>query len=78
MTAEDMVHKLHTYSHPQYRFCADKNLLQNAIDNKLYPFDKNVNFDVEDDRNVNFDDRDDNFDVENDRNDWKSIGSTIK
>ena len=46
MTPEQMIHKLHTYSHPQYRFCADQALLTDAIENKKYPFDKNVNFDI--------------------------------
>ena len=47
MTPDEMVHKLYTYSHPRYRFCADKKLLENAIENKIYPFDENVNFDIE-------------------------------
>ena len=44
MSPPEMVYKLQTYSHPKYRFCADLNLLQNAIDNKLYPFDEGVDF----------------------------------
>tara|TARA_B100000287_G_scaffold309414_1_gene292623 strand:- start:312 stop:1097 length:786 start_codon:yes stop_codon:yes gene_type:complete len=47
MTAEQMVHKLHTYSHPRYRFCADLELLNDAIENKKYPFDPNTKFDIE-------------------------------
>jgi len=47
MSSDEMVHKLHTYSHPSYRFCANKELLDDAIENKKYPFDKNVNFDIE-------------------------------
>lgn len=47
MDAEAMVHKLHTYSHPQYRFCANKELLEDAIENKKYPFDENVHFNIE-------------------------------
>jgi hypothetical protein len=47
MSAEEMVHKLHTYSHPQYRFCAKKDLLEDAIQNKKYPFDTDVDFDIE-------------------------------
>ena len=42
-----MIHKLDTYSHPKYRFCADKDLLENAIQNKIYPFDAGVNFEIE-------------------------------
>ena len=44
MTPEEMVYKLHTYSHPRYRFCADKELLEKAIENKEYPFDPDVDF----------------------------------
>ena len=47
MTPDEMIHKLHTYSHPRYRACADKNLLQDAIENKKYPFDKNTIFEIE-------------------------------
>ena len=47
MSASAMVHKLHTYSHPRYRSCANKELLEDAIENKKYPFDKGVNFDIE-------------------------------
>lgn len=46
MTVEDMIYKLNTYSHPQYRWCANKELLENAIKEKTYPFDKNVNFQI--------------------------------
>ena len=42
-----MIHKLDTYSHPTYRFCADKDLLNNAIENKEYPFDESVDFDIQ-------------------------------
>ena len=28
MSPEEMIHKLHTYSHPKYRFCAEKELLE--------------------------------------------------
>ena len=47
MTPDEMVYKLHTYSHPQYRFCANKELLENAIENKEYPFDSSVDFQIE-------------------------------
>jgi hypothetical protein len=46
MTPEEMVYKLHTYSHPRYRFCADRALLEKAIENKEYPFDPNVDFNI--------------------------------
>ena len=46
MNVKEMVYKLHTYSHPKYRFCADEDVLKNAIENKIYPFDENVNFDI--------------------------------
>lgn len=46
MTPEQMVYKLHTYSHPKYRFCANKELMENAIENKIYPFDENVDFKI--------------------------------
>ena len=47
MSVDEMIHKLDTYSHPKYRFCADKELLQSSIDNKIYPFDQGVAFDIE-------------------------------
>jgi len=47
MSPDEMVHKLHTYSHPKYRFCANKELLEDAIENKQYPFDEGVHFDIE-------------------------------
>jgi hypothetical protein len=46
MTPKEMVHKLHTYSHPQYRFCADEELLENAIKNKEYPFNPDEEFNI--------------------------------
>jgi hypothetical protein len=46
MTPQEMVYKLHTYSHPRYRFCADEDILRNAIESKLYPFDEDVDFDI--------------------------------
>jgi hypothetical protein len=46
MTPEEMVYKLHTYSHPRYRFCADEKLLKEAIENKKYPFDESVDFNI--------------------------------
>ena len=46
MGIEAMIHKLDTYSHPRYRFCADRDLLENSVANKTYPFDDNVSFDI--------------------------------
>lgn len=47
MSVDEMIYKLHTYGHTRYRFCADKDLLQNAIEKKLYPFDTTVQFNIE-------------------------------
>jgi len=47
MDVDAMIHKLDTYSHPRYRFCANKDLLEKAIRDKEYPFDSNVNFDIQ-------------------------------
>ena len=47
MTPKEMVYKLHTYSHPRYRFLADEKVLTEAINNKQYPFDNKVFFDIE-------------------------------
>ena len=47
MDVDAMIHKLHTYSHPRYRFCANKELLENAIENKEYPFDTNIDFNIQ-------------------------------
>jgi len=46
MTPGEMVYKLHTYSHPRYRFCADEKLLEEAIKNKTYPFDSSIDFNI--------------------------------
>ena len=46
MHPEEMVDKLHTYSHPQYRKFADVDLLEKVIEKKEYPFDPNIQFDV--------------------------------
>ena len=46
MTPEEMVYKLHTYSHPRYRFCANEELLRKAIEDKTYPFDEEVDFNI--------------------------------
>jgi hypothetical protein len=46
MEVDEMIYKLHTYSHPQYRNCADRILLTEAIKNKTYPFDPNTDFQI--------------------------------
>ncbi len=46
MGVDEMIYKLHTYSHPQYRKCADRELLTNAIEGKTYPFDPTVEFQI--------------------------------
>ena len=46
MSAELMVTKLYSYDHPKYRKYADKKLLQEAIDNKVYIFDTNKSFNI--------------------------------
>ena len=46
MNVDSMLHKLHTYGHQRYRFCANRELLEDAIENKKYPFDEKVNFDI--------------------------------
>jgi hypothetical protein len=53
MSPKEMVYKLHTYSHPRYRFCADEELLSKAIEEKTYPFDNNVEFNI---REIEFND----------------------
>jgi hypothetical protein len=47
MTPEQMIYKLDTYSHPRYRNCAKIDLLEDAVENKKYPFDPNTKFDIE-------------------------------
>ncbi len=47
MNVDEMIYKLETYSHPKYRFCADKELLKKAIDNKEYPFDRSQKFEIQ-------------------------------
>jgi hypothetical protein len=47
MDVDAMLHKLETYGHPQYRFCANRDLLEDAIENKKYPFDPNTDFQIE-------------------------------
>ena len=48
MDVDAMIHKLHTYPHTvTYRFCAKRDILEDAIKNKKYPFDPGVNFNIE-------------------------------
>ena len=52
MPSDYMVKKLHCYSHPEFRKYADKNLLQKAIDDKIYIFDTSRPFNI-DELNLN-------------------------
>jgi len=52
MPTDYMVKKLHSYSHPEFRKYADKNLLQKAIDDKIYIFDTSRPFNI-DELNIN-------------------------
>ncbi len=47
MDVDAMLYKLETYGHPQYRFCAKRDLLEDAIENKKYPFNPNTDFQIE-------------------------------
>lgn len=47
MPAEYMVKKLHSYSHPEYRKYANIEVLQKAIDNKIYIFDTKRTFNID-------------------------------
>lgn len=46
MQVEDMIYKLNTYAHVKYKKFADKDILNNAIENKIYPFDLNKPFTI--------------------------------
>ena len=46
MSVDDMIYKLNTYAHTNYKKFADKNILENAITNKIYPFDLNKPFTI--------------------------------
>jgi len=47
MNVDDMIYKLNHYSHsPTYKRFADKELLENAIKNKIYPFDLKKKFNI--------------------------------
>ena len=44
MTVDQMLHKMECYSHPEYRHLAKKDILEDAIENKKYPFAPNRDF----------------------------------
>jgi len=47
LTTEEMITKLHSYAHNQdYGHLANKDILEDAIKNKTYPFDPSVNFKI--------------------------------
>lgn len=46
MTPEEMIYKLKSYSHPQYRNCARLDILTDAIENRKYPFDPKRKFNL--------------------------------
>lgn len=47
MSVDDMVNKLKSYSHsPTYKKFADKEILENAVKNKIYPFDASTKFNI--------------------------------
>lgn len=46
MSVQEMIYKLNTYSHPEYRFCASESILKDAVENKKYPFDTSVSFNI--------------------------------
>ena len=48
MEVDDMITKLFSYGHPEYRSFADKAVLESAIKNKIYPFNLNKPFMIED------------------------------
>lgn len=46
MTIDDMIYKLNTYAHVKYKPFADRAVLSNAIENRIYPFDLNKAFTI--------------------------------
>ncbi|MAE86719.1 MAG: hypothetical protein CMB80_28550 [Flammeovirgaceae bacterium] len=44
MTVDQMLHKMECYSHPEYRHLAKREILEDAIYNKKYPFSPNRKF----------------------------------
>lgn len=47
MTIDEMLHKMDCYSHPQYRYLKNREILEDAVKNKKYPFNKKIKFDIE-------------------------------
>ncbi len=47
MSLDDMVYKLNTYAHTNYKKFANKEVLINAITTKIYPFDLNKPFTIQ-------------------------------
>ena len=47
MPVDYMINKLHSYSHPEYRKFADKDTLTKAIQDKIYIFDLNRKFTID-------------------------------
>jgi hypothetical protein len=48
LTIDEMLLKLQNYSHQaSYSYLADRKVLENAVKNKEYPFDKNRPFNIE-------------------------------
>jgi hypothetical protein len=52
MPVDYMIRKLHSYSHPEYRKYASKDVLTKAINEKKYIFDLNRKFNI-DELNLN-------------------------
>ena len=46
MSVDEMLYKLDTYSHPRYRHLAKREILENAIKEKIYPFDEKIPFNI--------------------------------
>lgn len=47
MSIDDMIYKLNTYAHIQYKQYANKEILSKAIQDKKYPFDTNKPFTIQ-------------------------------
>lgn len=46
MSIDDMIYKLNTYAHVKYKPFANREVLSNAINTKIYPFDLNKPFTI--------------------------------
>ena len=46
MSVDQMLHKMECYSHPEYRYLAKREILEDAIENKKYPFAPNRPFNL--------------------------------